>query len=131
MTKKARIARKIVSDPLVQKFEKRRFRYSETVNLAIQMLRRGQLGVFAARLQAWNDGQECVEYPGAEDQPRSNGAMVDIVGAQAGGVDVVVAPQQDGVDKGHADEQWDNAQAHDLVFAEQPIVADLATTEAK
>jgi hypothetical protein len=38
MTKKARMVRKIVSDPLVQKFEKSRFRYSETVNLAIQML---------------------------------------------------------------------------------------------
>ncbi len=38
-TRKPRMARKIVSDSLVQKFEKRRFRYSETVNLAIQILK--------------------------------------------------------------------------------------------
>lgn len=79
----------------------------------------------------WNNGLERVEYPGAEDQPRSNGAMVDVLGAQACGVDVVIAPQHDGVDEGHADEQWDDAQGHDLVFAEQPIVADFAATEAK
>jgi len=56
---------------------------------------------------------------------------VDVIGAQAGGVDVVISPQQDWVDEGHTDEQWDNAQAHDLVFAKQSIVTDFAATEAK
>jgi len=101
MTKKARMIRKMVSDPLVQKFEKIRLRYSETVNLAIQMLWHGQSDVSAG---VWNNGLERVEYPSTEHQPRSNGAMVDVLGAQAGGVDVVVAPQQDRMDEGHADE---------------------------
>ena len=128
MTKKARMARKMVSDSVVQKFEKRRFRYSETVNLAVQMLKQGQSGVF---LKAWDNGQKRVKYSGAEDQPRSNGTMVDVVGTQAVSADVVVAPQQDWVNEGHADEQRHNAQCHDLVFAEQPVVADLAPAEAK
>ena len=57
--------------------------------------------------------------------------MVDILGTHARRVDVVVPPQQDRVYESHADEQRDNAQGHDLIFAEQSIVADLAAAETK
>ena len=44
---------------------------------------------------------------------------VNLLLREALGVDIVRAEDKDRVDEGHPDEQWDNAQRHDGVLAEE------------
>lgn len=49
---------------------------------------------------------------------------------QVGRVDIVGAVDQDDVDKAHARKQRKDAEGHDLVFAEELLIADVAARQA-
>lgn len=49
---------------------------------------------------------------------------------QAGNIDIVCAVDQDNVHKAHARKEGKDAERHDLVFAEQAFIANVAAEQA-
>ena len=47
-----------------------------------------------------------------------------------GSVCIVGAPDQDHVDKIHAGQEWNDAPGHNLVYAKEAFISDVATSES-
>ena len=49
---------------------------------------------------------------------------------QSRNIDIVGAPDEDHVHKAHTRKQWDDAERHDLVLAEESFIADVAARQS-
>jgi hypothetical protein len=75
--------------------------------------------------------QHGVEDPSCDDQFRTDFAMMDLERVcKLGGVGIVGAPYQNHMDEGHAGEKRKDAPGHDLVFAEEAFIPDVAADKA-